>query len=94
MTEITAESLQAKLQAEVKGVEFLTVKDNTECGCGSKFAVVLVAKSFDGMSAVERHQAILGNQGILAEEMKTVSVFFWAKTLMWVMMCFIDFLFD
>lgn len=94
MTEITAESLQAKLRAEVKGVEFLTVKDNTECGCGSKFAVVLVAKSFDGMSAVERHQAILGNQGILAEEMKTVSVFFWAKTLMWVMMCFIDFLFD
>ncbi len=71
MSAITTELLQEKLQANVKGVELLTVADTSD-GCGAKFAVVIVATSFESMTAVERHQAILGKDGVLADEMKTV----------------------
>lgn len=71
MSKIDAASLEAKLKAGVKDVEFISVADTSD-GCGAKFAVVIVSPSFDGMSAVERHQFIMGNAGILAEEIKTV----------------------
>ena len=68
---MTAEQLHEKLAAGVEDIEFLTVQDTSD-GCGAKFAVVIVSKKFNGMTAVERHQSILGNEGVLAEEMKTV----------------------
>jgi stress-induced morphogen len=71
MSAITPELLREKLQANIKGVELVTVADTSD-GCGAKFAVVIVATVFETMTAVERHQAILGKAGVLADEMKTV----------------------
>ena len=71
MAEITAASLEAKIKAGIPDILFLSVEDTSD-GCGAKFAVQVVSKSFDGKTPIERHQSILGGRGVLAEEMKTV----------------------
>jgi stress-induced morphogen len=72
MATFTAEALQAKLKEKVPGLAFLSVEDTSD-GCGAKFAAVVVSESFTGKTPIERHQSIMGNSGVLAEEMKTVS---------------------
>lgn len=74
MSRITAEDLDRKLREsfDAQQVKFLSVEDTSD-GCGAKFAVIIVSETFNEMTSIERHQAIMGNTGILATEMKTVS---------------------
>lgn len=75
-----------KLQASeaLQPIDHLSVVDESNCGCGAKFSVLLVTPAFDGVPLLARHRAV--NAALEAEvplihalSMKTYTPVQWAK---------------
>jgi len=65
---MASEEVLTKKLTEKFAPVYLSVVDESD-GCGSKFTVVVVSASFDGVGLLQRQRAV---NDCLAEEMKTI----------------------
>ncbi|KAJ1424035.1 bola protein [Ochromonadaceae sp. CCMP2298] len=54
---ITAEELEATIQANLPGVEFVKAVDESD-GCGSKFEIEIVSEVFKGKTLLAQHRMV------------------------------------
>lgn len=63
--------IEKKIRGHFKSLHFLEVKDLSD-GCGSKFKVVIVSDDFEGISLVNRHRMVNGQDGALVGVMDNI----------------------
>jgi stress-induced morphogen len=84
MENITADYLEEKLRNSLQDPKIVQVVDLSDCGCGSKFDVFIVANEFENLPLLQQHRLV--NKIIINERphihaltLKTKSPSSWEK---------------
>ena len=57
-SQITADSLEAKIKERIRDCEYVKVVDLSEGSCGLKFEITVVSPQFMGLSIIAQHRII------------------------------------
>ncbi len=68
MSTITAEMLEAKLNAGLSSVEYIKAVDQSD-GCGSKFEIEIISSDFIGKPLLAQHRLV---HKIIEEERQSI----------------------
>jgi stress-induced morphogen len=54
--EISSEQLEAKIRNAINGVQSIRITDLSNCGCGAKFEIEVIAEEFQGLPLIAQHR--------------------------------------